>query len=155
MGPDLGLFLGSGPGFEPILSSGPGFGPIFGGFWARIWAYFWGFWARIWVILGQFRVFWARIWAYFWAWIWPILGVMGPDLGLFFGFWAWIWAYIWVLGLDFDQFFNFGPGWANIRPALLLLRASEMGSISNHPSTGQRQDTGSGILWSGHLIRFN
>ncbi len=32
----------------------------------------------------------------------------------------------------------------------ILSCASEMGSPTNHPDSGQRQDTGSGILWSVH-----
>ncbi len=37
----------------------------------------------------------------------------------------------------------------------ILSRPSEVGSPTNHPGSGQRQDTGPGILWSVHRWKAN
>ncbi len=38
----------------------------------------------------------------------------------------------------------------HISPVYIFSRASGVGSPTNHPGSGQRQDTGPGILWSVH-----
>ncbi len=43
----------------------------------------------------------------------------------------------------------------NTIPYIILWRASEVGSTTNHPGSRQRQDTGPGVIWSIHRWKLS